>query len=96
MITERPKVTSNGGKISFPNVLFKIPLCKTYPKTPIVGTTTIKLAMGCRFKLVETVNPKNAERIIKSPCAIFTNLITPKIKESPAAKRAYRPPTKIP
>src|SRR5512143_1316987 len=34
--------------------------------------------------------------ITKSPCARFISLITPKIRESPRAMRAYNPPSMMP
>tara|TARA_B100001989_G_scaffold68213_1_gene46297 strand:- start:1680 stop:1907 length:228 start_codon:yes stop_codon:yes gene_type:complete len=61
-----------------------------------MGITTMRLIKGCKLRLVEIVKPRKAERIIKSPWAIFTSLITPKINERPAANKAYKPPTNIP
>ena len=38
----------------------------------------------------------NAARIARSPCARFTNRITPNDSDRPVANSAYRPPSRMP
>ena len=67
MITDKPNVTNKGGKISLPKVLFSIPLCNKYPRIAIAGITNIRLRNGFRSKLDETVSPRKADSIMRSP-----------------------------
>ncbi|MNP65821.1 hypothetical protein D3C76_1614500 [compost metagenome] len=54
----------------------------------MIGTTTARLAKGDRPKCDTTSNARYDASTMKSPWAMLTRRITPKISESPTANMA--------
>ena len=74
--------------MSSPRVWFRTPRSNADPIAAMAGTTINSAASGCRPMAVVTVSPKLAARTMRSPWAMLTSRMTPKISESPAAKSA--------
>src|SRR5262245_7763814 len=62
----------------------------------MAGTQIARAARGFRPVAFTTTSARYAARTIRSPCAMFTRRMTPKISDRPMANKAYSPPSRTP
>src|SRR6058998_3352734 len=71
-------------------------LARTLDRGVLPPLLVTRLRKGPRPVTPTTTTLRNAARMMKSPCARLTTRMMPKTRESPAAKRAYSPPSSTP